>query len=99
ADGLLAPYRPQWAAAVPPGSRDPHDLYLASYRTAPVLAYNTAAVRREEAPGDWDDLLDPRWKGKILIRDPLASGTMRMLFGMILAKSVKATGSPDQGWD
>ncbi|MEA2600911.1 MAG: iron(III) transport system substrate-binding protein [Acidobacteriota bacterium] len=99
ADGLLAPYRPQWADAVPPGSRDPHDLYLASYRTAPVLAYNSAAVKREEAPADWDDLLDPRWKGKILIRDPLASGTMRTLFGMILAKSVQETGSPDRGWD
>jgi iron(III) transport system substrate-binding protein len=99
ADGLLAPYRPQWADAVPAGSRDPHDLYLASYRTAPVLAYNTKAVKREEAPADWDDLLDPRWKGKILIRDPLASGTMRTLFGMILAKSVKETGSPDRGWD
>jgi iron(III) transport system substrate-binding protein len=99
ADGLLVPYRPQWADAVPAGSRDPHDLYLASYRTAPVLVYNSKAVTREEAPGDWDELLDPRWKGKILIRDPLASGTMRTLFGMILAKSIQETGSPDRGWD
>ena len=98
-DGLLAPYRPEWAGAIPETSRGPQDLYFASYRTAPVLVYNTQAVKREEAPADWDGLLDPKWKGKILIRDPLASGTMRTLFGMILAQSVQETGNPERGWD
>jgi iron(III) transport system substrate-binding protein len=97
-EGLLAPYRPSWADAVPAASRAAGDLYFGSYRTAPVLVYNSKAVRREEAPADWDDLLAPRWKGKILIRDPLASGTMRTLFGMILARSVKETGNPERGW-
>jgi iron(III) transport system substrate-binding protein len=98
-DGLLAPFRPGWADAIPEASRGPSDLYFGSYRTAPVLVYNSQALKPEEAPGDWDDLLDPRWKGKILIRDPLASGTMRTLFGMILARSVKETGNPVRGWD
>jgi iron(III) transport system substrate-binding protein len=98
AEGLLAPFRPSWAGAVPATSRAAGDLYFGSYRTAPVLVYNSQAVKREEAPADWDDLLDPRWKGKILIRDPLASGTMRTLFGMILSRSVQSTGSPDRGW-
>jgi iron(III) transport system substrate-binding protein len=97
-EGLLAPYRPSWADAVPAASRAAGDLYFGSYRTAPVLVYNSKAVKREEAPGDWDELLAPRWKGKILIRDPLASGTMRTLFGMILARSVKQTGNPERGW-
>jgi iron(III) transport system substrate-binding protein len=99
AEGLLSPYRPTWAGAVPERSRDSHDLFFASYRTAPVLVYNSQAVKQEEAPADWDDLLDPRWKGKILIRDPLASGTMRTLFGMILARSIQETGSPERGWE
>ncbi|HSF39159.1 MAG TPA: extracellular solute-binding protein, partial [Thermoanaerobaculia bacterium] len=99
ADGLLAPYRPKWADAIPPESRNPQDLYFASYRTAPVLVYNNQAVKPEEAPEDWEDLLDPRWKGKILIRDPLASGTMRTLFGMILARSIQETGSPERGFE
>jgi len=98
ADGLLAPYRPPWAGAVPPASRDGHDLFFGAYRTAPVLVFNSAAVPAAAAPRDWDDLLDRRWQGKILIRDPLASGTMRTLFGMILARSVAATGSPDRGF-
>jgi len=97
-EGFLAPYRPQWAGAVPPASRNQDDLYFGSYRTAPVLVYNSAAVKPGEAPRDWDDLLDPRWTGKILIRDPLASGTMRTVFGMILARSVAETGSADRGF-
>ncbi|HVT60223.1 MAG TPA: extracellular solute-binding protein [Thermoanaerobaculia bacterium] len=98
ADGLLAPYRPAWAEAVPPASRDARNLFFGAYRTAPVLVFNSAAVAAAAAPGDWDDLLDPRWKGKILIRDPLASGTMRTLFGMILARSVAETGSTERGF-
>ncbi len=97
-DGLLAPYRPQWAGAVPEVSRHPQDLFFGSYRTAPVLVYNTS-VPEAEAPGDWDDLLDPRWKGKILIRDPLSSGTLRTLWGMVLAQSVTETGSPERGFE
>lgn len=98
-EGLLAPYRPQWADAIPPESRGSGDLFFASYRTAPVLVYNSQAVTAQDAPRDWDDLLDPKWKGKILIRDPLASGTMRTMFGMILSRSVQETGSPDRGFD
>ena len=98
-EGLLAPYRPGWAAAVPAESRDPQDLFVASYRTAPVLVYNSTVVRPGAAPRDWDDLLDPEWKGKILIRDPLASGTMRTFFGMVLSRSVAETGSPQRGFE
>jgi iron(III) transport system substrate-binding protein len=99
ADGLLAPYRPAWAAAVPPASRNAAGLFFGLYRTAPVLVYNSAAVAAAAAPRDWDDLLLPRWKGAILMRDPLASGTMRTLFAMVLARSVAATGGTRAGFD
>jgi iron(III) transport system substrate-binding protein len=96
--GLLEPYRPPWAEAVPPASRGPNDLYFGLYRTPPILVFNEAAVAADEAPRDWDDLLDPRWKDKVLIRDPLASGTMRTIFGFILARSVAETGDAGAGF-
>lgn len=99
AEGLLAPYRPEWAAALPAGYADAQDRYFAAYRTAPVILYNSAAVPAAEAPHDWDDLLDPRWRGKILVRDPVASGTMRTFFGLILSRSIRATGDTRQGFD
>ena len=97
-EDLLAPYRPAWAEAVPEGSRHPEELYFGLYRSMPVLTYNTDRVSPAEAPADWDDLLEPRWEDEILIRDPLASGTMRTMFGMILARSVAETGSPEGGF-
>src|SRR5439155_870924 len=77
ADSPLEPYRPSWAAAIEPHGRGPGDRYFGVYETPVAIVYAERALKPEEAPRDWDDLLDPRWRGKILIRDPLASGTMR----------------------
>ena len=98
AEGLLEAYRPTWADAVDPSSVDPDHLHHPVYRTAPVILYNNRAVARADVPRDWDGLLEPRFAGEVLIRDPLASGTLRTFFGMILARSVRRTGSPDEGW-
>lgn len=96
--GLLAAYRPRWADAVPAASRQPEALYHGVFRSLPVLVYNTNLVPEAEAPTDWESLLEPRFKGKVLMRDPLESGTMRTVFGLVLARSVADTGSPDQGF-
>jgi iron(III) transport system substrate-binding protein len=97
-DSLLEPFRPDWAGAIAPHGRGPRDLYFAVYLTPAVLAYAAEALSLEQAPHDWDDLLDPRWKGKILIRDPLASGTMRAVWGMIIERGLKATGDTAAGF-
>lgn len=99
AENLLAPYRPKWADHLPVESRHDGDLYFGLYRAVPVLLYNSAAISEDDAPRDWQDLLDPRWTGRVVIRDPLASGTMRTAFSLILAKSVAETGSEDAGLD
>jgi iron(III) transport system substrate-binding protein len=98
-DSLLAPFTPGWAASLPPASRDPQGFWFGTYLTPEVIAYNSEAVSAADAPKDWDDVLDPKWKGKVLIRDPMASGTMRTIFGMIVARSVRATGDTAQGFD
>jgi len=98
ADDLLAPYRPEWAEQVPEASRHPENLYFGVYLAVPILIYNSDALSPEEAPGDWEDLLDRRFTGKIVIRDPLASGTMRTAFGMVLSRSIAATGGVEEGF-
>ncbi len=97
-DGLLAAFRPAWADAIPEASRHAGNLYFGLYRTPAMPVYNEKLVTPAEAPREWDDLLDPKWKGKILIRDPLASGTMRAVWGYVLSNSVRETGSPDRGF-
>src|ERR671924_1265844 len=98
-EGLLAPYRPAWAMAVPNDGRDPDDLWYGTYLTPEVIAYNSEAVRDAESPKDWNDVLDPKWRGKVIIRDPIASGTMRAIFGAIIARELGRTGSTRAGYD
>ena len=97
ADSLLVPYRPSWAGQVGPRGVGPGDLYWPVYRTPAVIAFNGTAVPRDSAPQDWDEVLLPKWKDQVLIRDPMASGTMRAIWGLIIYKSIKATGDTGQG--
>jgi iron(III) transport system substrate-binding protein len=98
-DSLLQPYRPAWADRVGPNGIGPDDLYYPVYRTPAVIAYNNKVVRPEEAPHDWDEILLPRWRDKVIIRDPMASGTMRAIWGLILVRSIHATGDTARGMD
>lgn len=98
-EGLLEAYRPAWADAVPPESRGPGELYHSVFRTPPLIVFNEDEVPAEEAPADWDDLLDPRWADRVLVRDPLASGTMRTIFSMVISRSVAETGDEEAGFD
>ncbi len=98
-EDLLEPYIPTWSNAVAIEGRDSGDRWYGTYLTPEVIAYNTDLVKREDAPKDWDEVLDPKWKGKVLIRDPIASGTMRAIFGAIIARSMTKTGSPEQGYE
>lgn len=98
-EDLLAPFRPAWSTALHPEERHPQDLFFALYRTPPLLVYNTQAVEAEDAPADWSDLLLERWRGRIVIRDPLASGTMRTIFGYLIADSLARTGDTRAGFE
>ncbi len=98
-EGLIEPYTPTWADKVPAEAKDAQAHWFGTYMTPEVIAYNTQAVAAADAPKDWDEVIDPKWKGKVLIRNPVESGTMRAIFGAILARSIAQTGSTAQGWD
>ena len=98
-ENLLAPYRPTWADRIPSTSRDQQDRWYGTYQTPEVIVYNSDAVKAEEAPRDWDDVLDPKWRDKILIRNPNPSDSMRAIFGAMIWRFYRDTGSPDQGYD
>ena len=76
-DGILAPFVPEDVAKFyPPEHRDP-DGQFASWRVwLSIIAYNTNLVKAEEAPRSFADLLDPKWKGKIVKAHPGYSGTI-----------------------
>jgi iron(III) transport system substrate-binding protein len=98
-ESLLVAYTPTWANAVDSTARDPQGRWFGTYLTPEVIAYNTKLVDSASAPRDWDDVLDPKWKGKIIIRNPIASGTMRAIFGAQILRSIRETGSPERGFE
>ena len=61
--GLLADYTPPEAADFDESIRKP--TFTGFRIQIKPMAYNTGLVSKEEAPKDYDDLLDPKWNGKI----------------------------------
>ncbi|HEX7530529.1 MAG TPA: extracellular solute-binding protein, partial [Pyrinomonadaceae bacterium] len=98
-ENLLAPYRPSWADKVPDFARDAQDRWYGTYETPEVIVYNSEAVSAADAPKDWDDVLDPKWRDKILIRSPGPSDSMRAIFGGMIWRYYKDTDSPEKGYD
>ena len=64
--------------------RDAQDRWFGTCETPEVIVYNRDVVHAEEAPKDWDDVLDPKWRDKILIRNPNPSDSMRAIFGAMI---------------
>ena len=48
-----------------PGSVPKHKEWAATLLSVWVQAYNTQAVKKEDLPKSYKDLLDPKWKGKL----------------------------------
>lgn len=98
-ESLLDAYRPTWAGAVESESKSPNDFWYGTYQTPEVIAYNTEALQRDEVPQDWDDIVDPKWKDKFVIRDPLASGTMRAIYSAAILRKLGPDGNPEAGYE
>ncbi len=76
-DGILAPYVPEDVAKFYPAEHKDPDGQFASFRVwLSIIAYNTNLVKAEDAPKSFADLLDPKWKGKIVKAHPGYSGTI-----------------------
>jgi ABC-type Fe3+ transport system substrate-binding protein len=70
ADGVYAKFTPASAANFPAKFRD-KDGQLTAWRVTPVgILTNTDLVKANDMPKSWDDLLDPKWQGKITMPDP-----------------------------
>jgi iron(III) transport system substrate-binding protein len=73
---LLTKYTPAGVESFPAGFKDPDGYYYGLRATVSVIAYNTKAVSAAEAPKGWKDLLDPKWKGKMVTAHPGYSGVI-----------------------
>ncbi|MBI4527586.1 MAG: extracellular solute-binding protein [Deltaproteobacteria bacterium] len=65
--GLVEKYLSPNRNAVRDEMLDGEGLWAGSYHIVVVTAYNTRQVRKEEVPRNYEDLLHPRWKGRIVL--------------------------------
>ncbi len=70
--GLTQRYVPAEAAAYGDGFKDPDGHWINLHSLLNTMAYNTHLVHPNEAPKKYDDLLAPRWKGRlgVNLQDP-----------------------------
>ncbi|MDM5340709.1 extracellular solute-binding protein [Fictibacillus enclensis] len=98
-EGLLEPYKPTYAKALEDEFHDKDWAWSGTSQTPEVIMYNSKKMSKGEAPKDWDDLLDPKWKDKIIIRYPLASGTMNTIFSAMIYRDYKDSKDPKKGYE
>ncbi|HZV13464.1 MAG TPA: extracellular solute-binding protein, partial [Candidatus Kapabacteria bacterium] len=96
-EGLLEPYAPSWKNATTPEEHGAHDEWYGTFLTPEVIGFNANMLTHDQAPKDWNELLEPKWKDSIVIREPLASGTMRTIFCALIQREARRTGSVDSG--
>ena len=93
--GLLASYKPSWSELTTDDAKGQDDHWYGTWRTPEVIMYHADRVTGDNIPKDWDDLLDDQWTGRVIIRDPMQSGTMKTIYGAMVLRA----GSEEAGFD
>jgi ABC-type Fe3+ transport system substrate-binding protein len=83
--GVTVPYFTPMLEAYPDKYRDPNGMWTATRLSYFSIAYNTKMVAADQVPKTYEDLLDPKWKGKLAWRIGSASGTTLFLTNLRLA--------------
>jgi iron(III) transport system substrate-binding protein len=97
-ESLLERYVPSWGSSIPTDLRSSREFWYGTFATPEVIMYNNRVLKGADVPHDWDDLLELRWRDKIVVRSPLASGTMRIIYSALLMREKARRGSMEDGF-
>jgi len=93
---LFAPYTPKGIEQIPARFRDPDGHWFSMAGYMQVFCVNTQRLKRLKlpVPQSWADLADPKYKGEVVMPDPVSSGV-----GYVnLTTLVQGLGE-ERGWD
>lgn len=96
-EDLLEPFKPSFDASIAPEHKDVEGRWYGEMLLPEVIMINSDMLSKEEAPQDWDDLLDPKWDDQIIIRGVLASGTMRTIYSAMIHE--QGADNPEAGYE
>jgi iron(III) transport system substrate-binding protein len=92
-DGILTEFEPADAEGIPDAAYGPENAMINDSQRLSGIAYNAANISEDEAPTSWEDLVDPKFKGKIVMPDPTSPGA-----GLSVLQSLLDTGAVDEEW-
>src|SRR4026209_1498438 len=98
--GLTQRFIPPKASAYEEGFKDPDGHWVNVHSLLNSMAYNTQLVRPNEAPKSYEDLLAPRWKGRlgVNLQDPEWYVSLQRRWGKDKARSfLKALATQQPG--
>lgn len=92
---MLEPYQPAGIEKVPERFRDPEGRWFAVTGYMAAFCVNNEVLERENLPmpTSWEDLLDPVYKGQVVMPNPASSGT-----GYLQIASLLQMKGEDEGW-
>ena len=93
-DGILTNFVPATAASLPKEAFGPKNAMINDSKRVKGIAYNTDNLSEAEAPKSWEDLADPRFKGKIVMPDPTSPGAGQS----VLQELLQSSGATDEDW-
>jgi iron(III) transport system substrate-binding protein len=87
--GLFIPFKPADFDKVPAEVKDPNGTYIAQRLNVMAMYVRDDKLPNADRPKTWTDLVNPKYKGKMVMADPAFSSLLVTIVGM-LAK--------DHGW-
>lgn len=93
---LFEPYKPKGIELIPEKFRDPAGRWFSLAGYMQVFCVNTDRLKtlKLPAPKSWEELADPKYKGEVVMPDPLSSGT-----GFLMLATLVPNLGEQKGWD
>ena len=93
---MLEPYKPQGIDSVKTELKDPGDRWFATTGYFAAFCVNTEVLKAKNlpTPSSWQDLLNPAYKGQLIMPNPASSGT-----GYLQISSILQMKGEKQGWE
>jgi iron(III) transport system substrate-binding protein len=87
--GVFVPFKPKSFDKIPDAAKDKDGRYVAQRLNLMTIYLRTDKVASADEPKTWDDLANPKYKGKLVITDPSFTALQVSVVGMM---------SKERGW-
>lgn len=92
--GILTAFSPAGSEALPKDAFGPNNAMINDSQRMSGIAYNASNLPPDMVPKSWEDLADPKFKGKIVMPDPTSPGA-----GLSILQALLESGGPtNNGW-